>query len=158
MEPGGPMNKRQRQQLLRRVLKERSVASQRELVDELAAAGCEVTQATISRDLRELGLQKGRDAVGRVRYVFVPASEERPDPPTACSRMLKEFGRGIQVAQNLLVVRCDPGAAPGIGRVIDELDHEAILGCVAGDDTVIVVSNNAKSAEAVCAYLTELGG
>jgi transcriptional regulator of arginine metabolism len=152
------MNKRQRQQLLRRVLKDRSVASQRELVDELIAAGCPVTQATISRDLRELGLQKGRDAVGRVRYVFVPASEERPDPPTACSRMLKEFGRGIQMAQNLLVVRCDPGAAPGIGRVIDELDHESILGCVAGDDTVIVVSQDLTSAEAVCAYLKELGG
>jgi len=152
------MNKRQRQQLLRRVLKDRSVASQRELVDELAAAGCPVTQATISRDLRELGLQKGRDAVGRIRYVFVPASEERPDPPTACSRMLKEFGRGIQVAQNLLVVRCDPGAAPGIGRVVDELDHEAILGCVAGDDTLILVTKDTKSAEAVCSYLQQLGG
>lgn len=152
------MNKRQRQQILRKVLKERSVASQRELVDALAAAGCPVTQATISRDLRELGLQKGRDVVGRIRYVFVPASEERPDPPTACSRMLKEFGRGVHLAQNLLVVRCDPGAAPGIGRVIDELDHEAILGCVAGDDTVIVVSQDTRSAEAVCAYLTELGG
>jgi transcriptional regulator of arginine metabolism len=152
------MNKRQRQQLLRRVLKDRSVASQRELVDELTAAGCPVTQATISRDLRELGLQKGRDAVGRIRYVFVPASEERPDPPTACSRMLKEFGRGIQVAQNLLVVRCDPGAAPGVGRVIDELDHESVLGCVAGDDTVILVSQDSKSAEAVCTYLKQLGG
>jgi transcriptional regulator of arginine metabolism len=152
------MNKRQRQQLLRKVLKDRSVASQRELVDELAAAGCPVTQATISRDLRELGLQKGRDAVGRIRYVFIPAAEERPDPPTACSRMLKEFGRGIQVAQNLLVVRCDPGAAPGIGRVVDELDHESILGCVAGDDTVIVVSTDTKAAEAVWTYLKHLGG
>jgi transcriptional regulator of arginine metabolism len=152
------MNKRQRQQLLRRVLKERSVASQRELVEELSAAGCPVTQATISRDLRELGLQKGRDSVGRIRYVFVPASEERPDPPAACSRMLKEFGRGIQLAQNLLVVRCDPGAAPGIGRVIDELDHESILGCVAGDDTVIVVSNDSRSARAVYEYLKKLGG
>jgi transcriptional regulator of arginine metabolism len=152
------MNKRQRQQILRKVLKDRSVASQRELVDALGAAGCPVTQATISRDLRELGLQKGRDAVGRIRYVFVPASEERPDPPTACSRMLKEFGRGVQEAQNLLVVRCDPGAAPGIGRVIDDLEHEAILGCVAGDDTVIIVCKDTKSADAVCAYLTELGG
>jgi transcriptional regulator of arginine metabolism len=152
------MNKRQRQQILRRVLKERSVASQRELVDALAAVGCSVTQATISRDLRELGLQKGRDAVGRVRYVFVPASEERPDPPTACSRMLKEFGRGIQVAQNLLVLRCDPGAAPGIGRVIDELEYEGILGCVAGDDTVILVSRDSASAEAVSEYLKQLGG
>ena len=95
--------------------------------------------------------------MGRIRYVFVPASEERPDPLTACSRMLKEFGRGIQVAQNLLVIRCDPGAAPGIGRVVDELEHESILGCVAGDDTVIVVSKDSKSAEAVCAYLEQTG-
>jgi transcriptional regulator of arginine metabolism len=152
------MNKRQRQQVLRRVLRERSVGSQRELVDALATAGCPVTQATVSRDLRELGLQKGRDSVGRIRYVFVPASEERPDPPTACSRMLKEFGRGIHVAQNLLVLRCDPGAAPGIGRVIDELDHADILGCVAGDDTLILVSKDARSAEAAYAYLKQLGG
>lgn len=152
------MNKRQRQQIIRRVLKARPITSQRELVDELAAAGCDVTQATISRDLRELGLQKGRDPAGRVRYVFVPNMEERFDPPAACGRMLKEFGRGLEVAQNLLVLRCDPGSAPGIGRVIDELDHEMILGCVAGDDTVILVTKHIGAAEAVHAYLTRLGG
>jgi len=152
------MNKRQRQQLIRRVLKTRLVASQQELVLELASAGCEVTQATISRDLREIGLQKGRDPAGRVRYVFTPSSEERPDPPAACGRMLREFGRGLEVAQNLLVLRCDPGSAPGMGRVIDELDHELILGCVAGDDTVILVTKDLQSAEAVSAYLTQLGG
>ncbi|HLA81823.1 MAG TPA: arginine repressor [Thermoleophilia bacterium] len=152
------MNKRQRQQAIRRILKSQPIVSQRELVDELAAAGCKTTQATVSRDLREIGLQKGRDAAGRVRYVFVPSTEERPDPPGACGRMLKEFGRGLAVAQNLLVLRCDPGAAPGMGRVIDELDHELILGCVAGDDTVILVTKSAEAAELVSAYLTRLGG
>jgi transcriptional regulator of arginine metabolism len=72
--------------------------------------------------------------------------------------MLKEFGRGVATAQNLLVLRCDPGAAPGLGRVVDELDHESILGCVAGDDTLIVVTKDNRQAEAVCAYLRELGG
>ena len=152
------MNKRQRQQAIRRILRNRPITSQRELVDLLAKAGCVSTQATVSRDLREIGLQKGRDAAGRIRYVFVPSGEERPDPPGACGRMLKEFGRGLAVAQNLLVVRCDPGAAPGVGRVIDELDHELILGCVAGDDTVILVTKDLRAAEAVSAYLTELGG
>jgi transcriptional regulator of arginine metabolism len=152
------MNKRQRQYLIRRVLRDKSFASQRELVDALAAAGCEVTQATISRDLREIGLQKGRDRGGRVRYVFVPAIEERPDPPGACGRMLRDFGRGIEVAQNLVVLRCDPGAAPGIGRVIDDLDHELVLGCVAGDDTVIVVTKDLQSAETISTYLKQLGG
>lgn len=152
------MNKRQRQQIIRGVLREQPIASQRELVDALSRAGCEVTQATISRDLREIGLQKGRDVSGRTRYVLAPQFEERPDGETACSRMLEEFGRGIVAAQNLLVLRCDPGAAPGLGRVIDELDHEAILGCVAGDDTVIVVTKDARAADTVCAYLRELGG
>ncbi len=152
------MNKRQRQHLIRSLLRDRAIASQRELVEELAAAGCEVTQATVSRDLREIGLQKGRDQVGHVRYSFVPNLEERPDPPVACAKMLKEFGRGLSVAQNLVVLRCDPGAAPGMGRVVDELDHELVLGCVAGDDTVIVVCKDQQGAEAVCGFLTELGG
>ncbi|OFW61307.1 MAG: hypothetical protein A2133_02510 [Actinobacteria bacterium RBG_16_64_13] len=72
--------------------------------------------------------------------------------------MLKEFGRGLSVAQNLVVLRCDAGTAPGMGRVIDELEHDLILGCVAGDDTVLLVSKDLQSAEAVCEYLTELGG
>jgi transcriptional regulator of arginine metabolism len=152
------VNKRQRQHLIRNLLRNRTVASQRELVEELAAAGCDVTQATVSRDLREIGLQKGRDMGGRVRYAFMPNLEERPDPPVACSRMLKEFGRGLAVAQNLVLLRCDAGTAPGMGRVIDELDHELILGCVAGDDTVLVVSKDKQAAESVCDYLTELGG
>ncbi len=152
------MNKRQRQHLIRRILRERPITSQRELVEKLDSAGCVVTQATISRDLREIGLQKGRDRGGRVRYAFMPTTEERPDPQAACGRMLKDFGRGLEVAQNLLVMRCDPGAAPGLGRVIDELDHELILGCVAGDDTVIIVSRDQQSAEAVLLYLTQLGG
>jgi transcriptional regulator of arginine metabolism len=152
------LNKRQRHQTIRRILKQRAISNQRELVDELSAAGLEVTQATVSRDLREIGLQKGRDPAGRPRYFFVPSTEERPDPPAACGRMLKEFGRGVEAAQNLLVLRCDPGAAPGMGRVIDELDHELILGCVAGDDTVILVTRDSRAAKAVSAYLTGLGG
>jgi transcriptional regulator of arginine metabolism len=152
------VNKRQRQYLIRRVLRDRPIASQQELVDALAAARCEVTQATISRDLREMGLQKGRDRGGQVRYVFAPVSDERPDPPAACGRMLKDFGRGVELAQNIVVVRCDPGAAPGMGRVIDDLENELVLGCVAGDDTVIIVSRDQQSAEAVCTYLKELGG
>jgi transcriptional regulator of arginine metabolism len=152
------VNKRQRQQMIRRVVRERPIGSQQELVDAMTAAGFTATQATISRDLRELGLQKGRDLAGRTRYVFVPSTEEKPDPPAACGRMLKEFGRGLETAQNLLVLRCDPGAAPGLGRVLDELDHAGILGCVAGDDTVIIVTKDKPAADTVCAYLRELGG
>lgn len=152
------MNKRQRQQLIRQILRDAPVSSQQDVVAALAAEGCEVTQATVSRDLREMGLQKGRDSGGQVRYASGVATAEKPDPAGACGRMLKEFGRGVEVAQNLLVLRCDPGAAPGLGRVIDELEHELVLGCVAGDDTVIVVCGDSTGAGALCGYLKELGG
>jgi len=152
------LNKRQRQQLIRRILKDRVIGSQQRLVEELAAAGCDVTQATVSRDLREIGLQKGRDHQGSIHYDFSPAGQERPDPAIACGRMLRDFGRGIVPAQNLLVLRCDPGTAPGLGRVVDELGHELILGCVAGDDTVIIVTRDIAAAEVVSDYLRELGG
>jgi transcriptional regulator of arginine metabolism len=152
------MTKRQRQQIIRRILKDRSVASQKDLVDALAAAGCHVTQATISRDLRELGLQKSRDVTGSTRYLFVPSTEERRNPEPALGRMLKDYGRGVQLAQNLLVVKCDPGTAPGLGRLVDELEHERILGCVAGDDTVLVVTRDLTDGETVYGYFKELGG
>lgn len=152
------MNKRQRQQLIRRLLRERTIGSQRELVEALLAENCPVTQATVSRDLREIGLVKNRDLDGSMRYAVIINLEDKPDPPAACAKMLREFGRGLETAQNLLVLRCDPGAAPGLGRVIDELDHRSILGCVAGDDTVIVVTKDTESANAVCTYLKELGG
>jgi transcriptional regulator of arginine metabolism len=152
------LNRRQRQQLIERVLRDAPVSSQLDVVAALAAAGCEVTQATVSRDLREMGFQAWRDGEGRVRYVQGPVSAEKPDAAGACGRMLREFGRGVQVAQNLLVLRCDPGAAPGLGRVVDELDHELVLGCVAGDDTLIMVCRDSHEAETVCGYLRELGG
>jgi transcriptional regulator of arginine metabolism len=152
------VNKRQRQQAIRRILKDRSVANQRELVEALSAAGHQVTQATISRDLRELGLQKSRDLTGFARYLFIPNTEDRRNPEAACGRMLKEFGRGVEVSLNIIVIKCDPGTAPGMGRVIDELDHESILGCVAGDDTVMVVARNEAAGWALHSYLKELGG
>lgn len=152
------MNKRQRQLLIQRILRDAPVSSQQDVVAALAAAGCEVTQATVSRDLMEMRLQKGRDSSGQLRYEVGRVAAERQDPVAACSRMLKDFGRGVELAQNLLVLRCDPGAAPGLGRVIDELESDLVLGCVAGDDTVIMVCRDLEGAEAFCEYLRELGG
>jgi transcriptional regulator of arginine metabolism len=152
------VNKRQRQLLIQRILRDAPVSSQQDVVAALAAGGCRVTQATVSRDLMEMRLQKGRDSSGQLRYEAGRVSTERQDPTVACGRMLKDFGQGIEAAQNLLVLRCDPGAAPGLGRVIDELENELVLGCVAGDDTVIIVCKDSQGAETFRGYLRELGG
>ncbi len=151
------LTKRQRHQLIRRLVKEGQVCTQLELVHALGALGCEVTQATISRDVRGLGLERRRDERGRLRYVL-PESEEKRDPEAACARMLEEFATDVAAAQNLVVLKSEVGTAPGIGRVIDELEDERILGCVAGDDTVLIVAREAADATALAEYLIKLGG
>lgn len=151
------LGKRRRQDLIRTVVAQQRVGTQLEMVQALRAIGCDITQATISRDLRELGLLKRRDGRGRPRYVL-PETEGRRDPETACSRMLQEFGTAVIPAQNLVLLKSEVGTAPGMGRVIDELEHELILGCVAGDDTVLIVTEDAMAARALAEYLEQLGG
>ncbi|GAB4247206.1 MAG: arginine repressor [Thermoleophilia bacterium] len=151
------LSKRHRQQLIRSLIRQKRIGTQLELVGALAGMGCDVTQATVSRDIKELGLTKSRDPLGRPRYAL-PENEERRDPETACARMLSEFATAVLVAQNLVLVKGEVGTAPGLGKVIDELDNELVLGTVAGDDTVLIVCNDNEAASAVGNYLRELGG
>jgi len=151
------LSKRRRHDLIRSLVGRQRVGTQQELAQALQASGCDVTQATISRDVGELGLLKRRDALGRPRYVL-PDGEERRDPEAACGHMLSEFASAVIAAQNLVLVKSDVGTAPGMGRVIDELEHDLILGSVAGDDTVLIVTEDAAAARAVAQYLEQLGG
>jgi len=151
------LSKRSRQQLIRNVVLQQRVGTQLELVNTLRALGCDVTQATVSRDMRELGLKKNRDSMGRPCYTL-PDNEQRRDPEAACGRMLREFATAVVHAQNLVVVKSEVGTAPGLGRVIDQLEHELIVGCVAGDDTVLIVTVGTDEAVQVSDYLKKLGG
>src|SRR5207302_9954292 len=90
--------KRERQRLIASVVGRRRVGSQHELQGALRTAGCEVTQATISRDIRELGLEKTRDVLGRPRYVL-PERGGRSDPPETVMSVLAQFGRLAVQAQ-----------------------------------------------------------
>ena len=140
-----PLGKRERQRLIASIVTRKRIGTQFELLDALADAGCRVTQATISRDLRELKLEKSHDSVGRPRYV-VP-DVRRPDPRDALRRVLSEFARRVTVAQNLVVVHSELGSAPAIGRALDRLEHPLIVGTLAGDDTCLVIArNNADAA------------
>ena len=151
------LSKRHRHQLIKDLTRQGRIGTQGELVTTLKGLGCEVTQATISRDVRELGLERRRDETGRFRYIHSEA-EDRRDPEAACARMLAEFATEVVAAQPLVLVKSEVGTAPGMGRVIDELQHGLILGTVAGDDTVLIVTADRVSAQKVAEYLTELGG
>lgn len=152
MPVDGRLGKRERQRLIASVVTRRRVGSQFELIDALAEAGCEVTQATVSRDLRELGLEKTHDQLGRPRYVL--PEERGPDPDDALRRVLAEFGRRATAAQNVVVVHSELGSAPAIGRALDRVAHPLIVGTLAGDDTCLVVARNARDARTLAAELS----
>src|SRR6059058_6047067 len=115
--------KPERQRLIASVVARRRVGSQHELQGALRSAGCEVTQATISRDIRELGLEKTRDQLGRPRYVL-PHTTRRNDPAEALNSVLGQFGRKVTPAGNVVVLQSELGAAPAIARALDELGHQ----------------------------------
>src|SRR5881392_3074805 len=95
------LSKADRQRLIESVVSRKRVGTQFELLDALAGAGCVVTQATISRDIRELGLEKSRDPLGRPRYV-VAQNARRADPSEALRSVLAQFGRRVAAAGNIV--------------------------------------------------------
>ena len=131
--------KPERQRLIASVVTRRRVGSQHELQGALRSAGCEVTQATISRDIRELGLEKTRDVLGRPRYVL-PDRGSRSDPRESLRAVLAQFGLRAVQAQNIVVVQSELGSAPAIARALDRIEHAKVIGTLAGDDTCLVIT------------------
>jgi transcriptional regulator of arginine metabolism len=136
--------KPERQRLIASVVGRRRVGSQHELRAALEAAGCEVTQATISRDIRELGLEKARDPLGRDRYVL--PHRRTSDPRDTLRSLLEQFGRGAVAAQNVVVIQSEIGSAPAIARALDRIGHPLVIGTLAGDDTCLVIAADSKRA------------
>lgn len=149
---GRPLGKSERQRLIESVVTRRRVGSQHELLAALADAGCNVTQATISRDVRELQLEKTRDLLGRPRYVL-PGGARRPEPREQLAAVLGQFGRRVTAAQNIVVVQSELGSAPAIGRALDQLGHAKIVGTLAGDDTCLVIARTGADARALAREL-----
>jgi transcriptional regulator of arginine metabolism len=155
MQLDGQLGKRDRLRLIGSLVTRKRIGTQLELRDALAAAGCRVTQATISRDIRELGLEKGKDSLGRPRYV-TPHRARRVDPRESLAAVLAQFARRATAAQNIVVVSSELGTAPAIGRAIDRLEHRLVVGTVAGDDTVLVIAKTAADARSVARELAAM--
>jgi len=133
------LSKSDRQRLIASLVGRMRLGTQQELLDALRTGGCTVTQATISRDVRELGLEKARDPLGRNRYVL-PSRERRADPRETLDSLLAQFGRGAVAAQNVVVVQAEIGSAPAIARALDRVGHPLVIGTLAGDDTCLVIT------------------
>jgi transcriptional regulator of arginine metabolism len=149
--------KRERHRLVLSLIARKRIGTQHELMSELAAAGCRVTQATVSRDLAELGLEKVHDALGRPRYVL-PQDADSDAPREALQAVLSQFGRRATAAENLVVVIAEFGAAPAIARALDRVRDERVVGTLAGDDTCLVISQSSASAKHLARDLDALIG
>jgi transcriptional regulator of arginine metabolism len=147
------LSKVERQRLVASLIDRLRLGTQQELLDALGRAGCHVTQATVSRDIRELRLAKVRDPLGRLRYVL-PDRDRRAEPRELLVTLLRQFGRGAVAAQNIVVVQSEIGSAPAIARALDRLEHPHVLGTLAGDDTCLVVAQDARRARELARELS----
>jgi transcriptional regulator of arginine metabolism len=138
-----------------RLLRRQAVTSQAELAALLRAQGEPVTQATLSRDLEELGAFKARRPDGRVAYRL---PEEPPQNGEHLRRMLVEFVSEVETSGPLVVLRTPPGCAQPVARAIDTGEVKDVIATVAGDDTVLVVCREGVPGRTVARRLETMTG
>ena len=152
------LGKPQRQHRILRVLEDQPVSSQEQLVQLLEAEGIVATQATVSRDLDELGAVKVRIPGGSMAYAIPDGSRECAPSGDHLKRLLGEFVVEVSFSGNLVVLRTPPGSAHVVGSALDRAGVPDILGTVAGDDTLFLVVNESVGGAAVAADLAALAG
>ncbi len=139
---------------VRDIVEHEAIRSQEQLRQRLAARGFVVTQATLSRDIKEIGLVK-RSSDG----AYQPAGADAPPPPaviTALGRALSEYLAGAEPVQQLVVLRTGPGQAQLLGLALDRARLPEVVGTIAGDDTILVIARDARSARAIARKLDSL--
>ena len=149
------MPRSRRLALIAQLLSGQRFSSQEDLARALARAGTSVTQATLSRDLRNLGVIKRPDVEGKSAYELPGPAVEALDRQRQLLD-LRAFVNEVRVAQNLVVVRTPPGHAHGVGRALDLAELEGIVGTVAGDDTVLVIMEDTPAARRAKRHLDTL--
>jgi transcriptional regulator of arginine metabolism len=148
------MNKGQRHIRIRDIITNNDIETQDELVDTLKEAGFNVTQATVSRDIKELHLVKVPLMDGRYKY-SLPA-DQRFNPLQKLKRSLMDAFVKVESAGHLLVMKTLPGNAMAIGALIDHLDWEEILGTICGDDTCLIICRTPDDTENITNRFLEM--
>jgi transcriptional regulator of arginine metabolism len=156
--PARTLAKPQRQYRVSRLLAEHSVTSQGQLVDLLADEGIAATQATVSRDLEDLGAIKVRVAGGESAYAIPELPSQQRAPEDHLRRVFSEWVVEVAHSGNLVVLRTPPGSAHVVASALDRSDLPGVLGTVAGDDTLVVIVAEGTSGATMAATLAELAG
>jgi transcriptional regulator of arginine metabolism len=150
--------KQRRQQAIGRLIGQQPVANQPQLLDLLGAEGITATQATVSRDLEELGVIKVRVPGGQSVYALPELEMDRFVPFDQLRRVLGEWVGEVAVSANLVMLRTPPGCAHVVASALDRSGLDGLLGTVAGDDTLLCVAAATTTGDDLAARLRHLAG
>ena len=150
--------KQHRQQALLRLVQGQKLATQQDLVRALKTAGFPATQATVSRDLEDLGAVKVRVPGGETVYAIPEYEPARIAPEDQLRRVMGEWVAEVKVSANLVVLRTPPGCAHVVASAIDRSGMAGLIGTVAGDDTLMCVAEESLGGKALAEHLRELAG
>ena len=147
--------KSQRQAKILEIISNKNIETQEQLLAELQAEGFRGTQATISRDIKELRIVKELTSLGTYRYT-ISASDLGSSFSARLNTIFRECVISFDYAQNIIVVRTLPGLASAAGSAIDAMNLSTIVGTLAGDDTVMIVMRDANAAATLCGEIRSL--
>lgn len=147
-----------RQAAISRIIAQRAVTSQPQLVELLQGEGIHATQATVSRDLEDLGAVKVRVPGGDTVYALPELAPQRVAPHEQLRRVMGEWVAEVNSSLNLVVIRTPPGCAHVVASALDRSGLHGAIGTVAGDDTVLVVADEAVGGAALADQLRQLAG
>ena len=148
----------QRQQAITRIVAQADIANQSQLIELLAGEGIAATQATVSRDLEDLGAVKVRAPGGATVYAVPELAPDRLAPIDQLRRVMGEWVADISWSGNLVVVRTPPGCAHVVGSALDRSGLVGLIGTVAGDDTLLCVAAEDTTGPELARSLAELAG
>ena len=147
-----------RQAAIARIIGEQAVSSQPLLVELLSGEGIVATQATVSRDLEDLGAVKVRVPGGDTVYALPELAPQRIAPHDQLRRVMGEWVAEVKVSANLVIVRTPPGCAHVVASALDRSGLPGVVGTVAGDDTMLVVADEKVGGAELAARLRQLAG
>ena len=139
------MMKLSRQSVIMEIINERDIETQNQLMAALAERGVKSTQATLSRDIRDMRLVKELGPKGNYRYVAA-SKQETPDLDIRLKKIFKECVVSCDIAQNLIVIKTLPGLASGACSTLDGMEVDGLVGTIAGDDTAFIAMKDNSSA------------
>ena len=148
--------KDKRQEVILDIISKNIILTQDDLQNALCKHGFSVTQSTVSRDIKELKLVKGRDEAGNYRYISAAKSDAELKPLTNYKEMIASSVRSVDCAMNDVVVKCYTGMASSVCVAVDIIFGDKMLGSIAGDDTIFIVTHSEKEAVLLCQEIEKI--